>query len=202
MGEGKPKINGSNIAGGNPLLGRVKNDFYATAPKDTLNFLTQLTQDGINLASHKIIEPCAGAGHITDVLTDYYPGIKIDQYDLNPQRGDIQQADFLLSEFGRYDTVLTNPPFKIAQQIITRSLEISDQYVMMFLKLQFLEGVKRKEWHQAAPLKYIYVYSYRASPWRNGEEKDPGGKRWASTMAFAWYVYEKGYTGEPVIRWI
>jgi len=28
-----------------------------------------------------------------------------------------------------------------------------------------------------------------------------GGKS-ANTMAFAWFVWEKGYTGKPIIEWI
>ena len=50
--------------------------------------------------------------------------------------------------------------------------------------------------------KYVYVFSKRVSTWRNGQEFDENGKRWASTMCFAWFVWEHGYQGEPIIRWI
>jgi hypothetical protein len=37
----------------------------------------------------------------------------------------------------------------------------------------------------------------------NGLEKNPKtGKLWASTMRFAWFVWELGYTGELIIRWL
>ena len=27
-------------------------------------------------------------------------------------------------------------------------------------------------------------------------------KKMSSTMAFAWFIWEKGYTGEPIVRWL
>ena len=38
----------------------------------------------------------------------------------------------------------------------------------MFLKVQFLEGTGRKEFFEKAPLKYVYVFRARQSPWMNG----------------------------------
>lgn len=196
------KINGSNIAGGNPRRGRAKNDYYATNPKDTLDFIEQLSTDGFSLDNKTILEPCAGAGHITDVLLEKYKDITVDQFDIAPKRDDVQELDFLKGEFGKYDVVLTNPPFKIAKDIITKSLDIADEYVIMFLKLQFLESVSRKEWLKNSPLKYIYVYSRRASPMMNGSNIDENGKKFSNTMTFAWFVWEQEYEGEPIVRWI
>jgi hypothetical protein len=72
----------------------------------------------------------------------------------------------------------------------------------MFLKIQFLEGQKRKIFFQSFPPKIIYVFSSRQNPWRNGSSVDERGNPWASTMCFAWFVWESGYTGDPIIKWI
>ena len=74
----------------------------------------------------------------------------------------------------------------------------------MFGKLQALEGQKRATFLETTPLKTVYVFKKRQQPMRNGSEIDPtNGKKWASsTMAFAWFVWEKGYTGKPQIEWI
>lgn len=72
----------------------------------------------------------------------------------------------------------------------------------MFLKIQFLEGAKRKELFEKYPPKYIYVFRNRMATWNNGEPLDPNGKRWATTMCHAWFVWEKGSTTEPIIRWL
>lgn len=202
MSNTKGRVTGGSLAGGNPKRGRVDNDYYATNPRDTENFLRQLEIDGISLTGMSFLEPCAGAGHITDVIAKEIAGSTIKSTDIDPRRPDIDRKDFLSGEFQSYDVVFTNPPFTLGREIVTKSLEISNKYVMMFLKLQFLEGVSRKEWLKQTPLKYVYVYSYRASPMRNGEATDENGKKWASTMAFAWFVWENGYTGEPSVRWI
>lgn len=55
---------------------------------------------------------------------------------------------------------------------------------------------------EQTPLKYVYVHSSRQNPMRNGKDRDENGKKWSSTMAFAWYVWDKEYTGEPIIKWI
>lgn len=70
----------------------------------------------------------------------------------------------------------------------------------MFAKIQFLEGIQRKEFFAKYPPKTVYVFSKRVNPLRNGMEVDEKGKPWASTMCFAWFVWELGYTGVPSIK--
>ena len=36
----------------------------------------------------------------------------------------------------------------------------------------------------------------------NGNPLNENGKKWSSTMCFAWVIFENGFDGEPVIRWI
>lgn len=199
-------MNGSNIAGGNPEKGRVENDYYATNPSDTKEFL-ELIDEEYNLNNVTILEPAAGQGHISKVLKDRYKSniISTDLINRIPIENDLEikgGIDFLETKNDeKYDFVITNPPFSLAREFIDKSLEISDN-VFIFAKLQFLEGKARKEWFKNIPLKYVYVYSHRANPWRNGEERDENGKKYSSTMAFAWYVFDKDYSEEPIIRWI
>lgn len=196
-------MNGSNIAGGNPKNGRVDNDFYATNPADTEAFLKIIDKE-YNLKDAEILEPSAGAGHITGVLQERYSTSNIVGRDLVDRGNPTIESgvDFLnTNRDEHFDYVITNPPFAIAREFINKSLEIGDK-VFIFAKLQFLEGRARKDWFATVPLKYVYVYSYRANPWRNGQSTDDNGKKWSSTMAFAWYVFDKDYQGEPVIKWI
>lgn len=74
--------------------------------------------------------------------------------------------------------------------------------VFMFLKLTFLEGKKRfDELFSKYPPKKIYVFSQRVLCAKNGdfEGMKAGG---GSAVAYAWYVWEKGYTGDTVVKWI
>lgn len=197
-------MNGSNLAGGNPRLQRIENDFYATNPQDTQNFLNEIKNVYI-LDNKTILEPASGEGHIVNVLKENFPNSIITATDLIQRNNQevIGGIDFLNSynKGEKYDYVITNPPFVLAKEFIDKSLTLSN-VVFMFAKLQFLEGKARKEWLKSLPLKYVYVYSYRANPWRNGSPVDDNGKKYSSTMAFAWYVFDKNYVGEPIIRWV
>ena len=198
---------GSRLAGGNSSTFREKNDYYATDPKDTSNFLNKYLSDNNYFKPSKILEPAAGEGHITKVLKKFFPDSEIVSVDLI-DRGvsDIfGNIDFINSKDSRvnqsYDLIITNPPFKIMKEFIDKALTLS-KHVMMFGKLVFLEGVKRTDWFEKGCLKNVYVYSYRANPWKNGEPKDPNGNKWSSTMAFAWFEFELGYKGKPQINFI
>ena len=101
--------------------------------------------------------------------------------------------------------IITNPPYSLAKEFVEKGMELleDDGQMAMFLKIQFLEGAKRKELFDKYPPKYIYVFRNRMATWNSGLEKDPKtGKRWATTMCHAWFVWEKGSTSEPVVRWL
>ena len=68
----------------------------------------------------------------------------------------------------------------------------------MCLKLQFLEGQKRQELFKLYPPKTIYVFSARQKCALNGDFKGVG----SSAVAYAWFVWEKGFKGDPIVKWI
>lgn len=73
--------------------------------------------------------------------------------------------------------------------------------VAMFLKIQFLEGKERKKLFTKYPPKVVYVSSSRILCAKNAnfEEMRKGG---GSAVAYAWYVWEKGFKGDTVVKWI
>ena len=191
------KIEGSNLAGGSGSRGRVDNDFYATPSESTKAILDRVELKGT------ILEPACGQGHISKLLKEYYPMSEVVSTDLIDRGFGVGGVDFLTHDFGRhFSNVITNPPFKYAKQFIEKALEISTDKVIMFAKIQLLEGVNRREMFDNTPLKYIYVFTKRQNPLRNGSPTDENGKKWSSTMCFAWFVWEHGYGGEPIVRWI
>ena len=199
----KSKLTAANLAGSNSSRGREENDYYATPPIATEAILNE-----INLLNDSILEPAAGEGHIVKVLKERYPYNEIIANDLVERESrfgiDVNgNIDFLSYEPRRkFGTIITNPPFKYAQQFIEKSLTLAEHYVIMFAKIQFLETVERKKMFEEHPPKFVFVFSRRVSPWRNGNETDENGKAWASPMCFAWYVWEIGYEGETIVRWL
>lgn len=189
--------------GGNPATGRTELDFYATNPKAVETLLANHTFTG-----DKILEPCVGAGHIAKILKNKYKDADFTFLDI-VDRGfpDTQVCDFLNwdGEEGVYDTIITNPPYSLANEFIYKCmyhLRLHGQ-LAMFLKIQFLEGQKRRKLFKEYPPRYVYVFRKRICVFSNGIEKDPKtGKDWATTLCNAWYVWQKGYVDEPVIRWL
>ena len=69
----------------------------------------------------------------------------------------------------------------------------------MFLKLQFLEGKERGEFFLKCPPTKIYVSSRRLRCAKNGDFEKYAK---CNAMAFAWFVWRKGYKGKPIVDWI
>ena len=186
---------GNKIAGGNPTRGRVENDYYATHPDSTKALLE------VEEIIYPALEPACGEGHIAKLLDPY----KTKSFDLVDRGYGNGGVDFLTNNFiEKYSTVITNPPFNLFQEFVEKALTIVTHKVIMFGKLQALEGKKRATFMQNSPLKTVYVFKSRQQPLRNGSELDEltGKKMNSSTMAFAWFVWEKGYVGKPSIEWI
>lgn len=195
-------LSGAKIAGGNPENERIENDYYATNPKAVTMLL-----DNYKFNGTKMLEPCVGGGHIANAVKDVYKNIEITGIDLI-DRGykDTIVTDFLKYENDeKFDFIITNPPYSHAQEFIYHSLDLLKEngQMAMFLKIQFLEGQKRKKLFEENPPKYIYVFRKRMPVWNDGREIDPKtGKDWATTMCHAWFIWEKGYVGKPQIDWL
>ena len=195
-------LSGNKLAGGNPENGRVDNDFYATNPKAVIALCNTHIIFG-----QEVLEPCVGQGHIADTLLKYDPNIHITGIDLI-DRGypNTIVADFLTwTPDKQYNSIVTNPPYSLAGEFVEKGMDCLKPcgIMAMFLKIQFLEGAKRKELFEKYPPKYIYVFRNRMATWNNGQPKDPKtGKKWATTMCHAWFIWENGYIGEPTVRWL
>jgi len=180
---------------------REERDFYATDPNSLRRFLDRIKEDNIEL-SDTIWENACGIGTLVDVLKEYkYKVVYSDIIDRG-YPGTITQ-DFL--EIDKLNIlfdgdILTNPPFKYALDFIKKSLSVipDGKHVIMFLKLTFLEGKERREFYKENPPKYVYVFSDRQECFINGDFSARKG----STVAYCWYIWEKGYKGETIIRWL
>ncbi len=190
---------GGKLAGGNPARGRAENDFYATPTESTWKILNKEKLFGV------VLEPACGNGAISKEIIDTYPNIELYSSDLVDRGyGLPRNQDFLKAEMvqNSVDIVITNPPFNLFQEFADKALEVARKKVILFGKLQALEGQRRGTFMQNTPLRTVYVFKSRQNPLRNGSAVDENGKPWASTMAFAWFVWEKGYVGKPTIEWI
>lgn len=169
--------------------GRPKDDFYPTPPAATEALLGAETFLG------DIWEPACGDGAISKVLGSR--GHKVLSTDLVYRGYGEGGHDFFASEHSAAN-IITNPPYSLGQEFIEHALKKTTGKVAMLMKLAFLEGAKRKTMFETTPLARVHVFSKRLKMARMGETEKYG----SGMIAFAWFVFEHGYEGEPVIRWI
>ena len=145
-----------------------------------------------------ILEPSCGEGHLSEAFIKN--GIQVTSSDLI-DRGYGIQKDFF--EYNNWDgDIVTNPPYKYAQQFVEHALNIipEGRKVAMFLKIQFLEGKKRKTLFENNPPRTVYVSSSRLLCAKNAEfEKMIKGG--GSAVAYGWFVWKKGHKGETTLKW-
>lgn len=180
-------------AGNNSELVREETDFYATPP-----FAVQQLLD-MEQFSQYIWEPACGAGHISKVLEEN--GKRVTSSDLYDHGYGSTGIDFLKEKNYTSFDIITNPPYHIAQEFLETALNIVREggKVAMLLRLSFLEGRKRRELFDKYPPKTVYVSSGRFGCAKGGDFT--ACKDSKSAVAHAWFVWEKGYTGDTVIKW-
>ena len=170
---------------------REQHDFYATDPA-AAEWLVKIEQLAPN-----IWEPACGQGHLSKVFEKH--GFNVLSTDLFDRGFGIGGVDFLSTENEFDGDIITNPPFSLATKFVDHGLSLvpDGRKVIMFLKVQFLEGQKRRAFFERTPLKTVWISSRRINCYRNGVETLTAG----GMMALAWFIWEKGYQGEPVIKW-
>lgn len=180
---------------------RDENDFYATHPDAVKDFLKALEEYNDGLTCNKVLEPCAGNGHISEVFKE--KGYEVLSWDLVQREYPLDRlGDFLTYDGPQVDAdVVTNPPFKLALEFVNKALDVvmDGRRVCMLMKVQFLEGMKRwKRLYSKNCMKYVYVNSRRQHTAMGGEFD----KLESKTQCYCWFVFEKGFEGEPIVRWI
>jgi len=183
-----------SIVGTSP--GRPATDFYPTPPEVTEALLR------VEKFSEWILEPACGEGAISNVLKLH--GHSVISSDLYSYAWDYGQygIDFLetagVAGVARDDfAIVTNPPFNLVYEFIEKAVSLRPQKVAFLAKLSLLEGQKRSRLLESTPLKNVWVFRKRIQMTRNGESPRGGGM-----IAFAWFVWEDGYAGRPMIGWI
>ena len=180
---------------------REQDDFYATDPI-AIDLLLKAEKPSLY-----IWECACGAGHLTNRLADF--GYRVYSSDIKDRDFPfVAIKDFLKTtdlpfSFDECD-IVTNPPYKYAKEFVLKALDLLKEghRCYMFLKLTFLEGIDRfRELFSKFPPKTVYVFPKRVLCAKNGDfngMKERGG----SAVAYAWFVWEKGYTGKPTIDWL
>ena len=172
---------------------RQSEDYYATDPK-AVKFLLEIEK------FKGIIWECAcGEGHLSKEMQRV--GYEVFSTDLVNRGYGNGIYDFL----GRENkevldiNIITNPPFRYANEFIRKGMSIiaKGYKLALFLPIRYLEGKERKQIFKQFPPKKVLVSSSRISCSRNGEFETMGG----TAIGYAWFVWEQGFKGKPTLAW-
>ncbi len=178
---------------GVPNISREQNDFYATPPKEVENILQYEKLEG------DILENSCGNGSISKVLKAKYPNSRIISTELINRGYGETGLDFLDDKYpyDNIDNIVMNPPFKLLNEFLKKSISITNKKVIMLGRIQVLETKGRYEIFKDTPPTRVYVYVDRISCLKNGNGKGQ------NAMTYAWYVWDKqGTTNITELKWI
>lgn len=169
---------------------RAKFDYYTT-PKLAVEELLKLEK-----FSPIIWEPACGELAISNILEEF--GYKVRSSDII-DRANNEVLDFLSTEEKWEHDIITNPPFSMSTEFVEKALSIMEEgsKLAFFLRIQFLESVKRRKLFEVSPPKRIWVASRNLRCAKNGDWKNASGN--AST--YIWAIWEKGFKGKPELGW-
>lgn len=175
---------------------RHKDDFYRTPSWATDAVLPHLPLSG------RVLEPSAGDGGIVarlllaGVQREDVLGYEIDQERAAACAGlgvAVRIADFLQAVPEQVALVVTNPPYRLAQEFIDAALrwvEASGGTVAMLLRVNFLGGQKRASFHRAKPAD-IYVLPRRPSFTGSGTDAcEYAWMVWSPTRGNRWHILD------------
>jgi hypothetical protein len=164
-------------------------DDFPTPPWATRALVEHVIRSKSDLTSMTCLEPACGRGHMSVALARYFREISsLDVFDYG--FGGI--ADFLKAKHieQSFDWVITNPPFRLGEEFISRSLEIARHGVAMLTRTVFIESVGRYErLFRFNPPSRFAQFTERV-PMVKGRVD----KKASTATGYGWLVWEK----EPV----
>ena len=177
-----------------PNPDRDPHDYYSTPPAITRLLLDHEEFD----PEHPVLEPAVGEARAIDLVLKER-GYSTVCFDLNGT-GAERRSFFDIEE--SYQTIVTNPPYRLHQEFILHAKRIAVSKIAFLLPLNYLTGASRYAdlWtDRGFPLARVHVLN-RGIDFRRS---DPLADTFApSQMYCAWFVFERGHQGPPHINWI
>lgn len=172
-------------------------DDFPTPPWATRGLIEHILDNKAELRSQSCLEPACGAGHMAKVLSEYFGEVRASDafyYGYGPVR------DFLTHpyEANAVDWVITNPPFRLAEEFVLRSLSIARRGVAILARTVFLESAGRYEriFRDNPPSKFAQFVE------RVPMVKGRLDERASTATGYAWLVWEKTRADTPRLMWV
>ena len=167
----------------------ARDDDYYTTPAWAVDAI--LDKEPLHGA---ILDAGCGDGCIGKVVEQRYPGsvVGIDLIDRGYGNAPV---DFLYFNSSRYNTVISNPPYKLFTEFVQRALYLGPRKVLIFARVNALESAARYQAiYQDNPPQRIYLFSKRVQCLKGGAAAGAGT---GSAVFYCWLVWDRKDKGRP-----
>ena len=169
-------------------------DNFPTPPWATRALIEHVIKT--ELQDAECLEPACGAGHMSRPLAEYFGTVyssDIADYGF----GEVQ--DFLdKKEDRKYDWVITNPPFKLAEKFIEKALKISNKGIAVLVRTTFIESIGRynRLFSKSPPSEFAQFVE------RVPMVKGRLDRKASTATGYCWLVWRKPVMNTPNLVWI
>lgn len=173
-------------------------DFFPTPPWATRALVEHVLGD---VSAESCWEPAAGEGHMAEVLAEYFAQViasDVHDYGKGYEVGSFTGIGLDVVPSRSVGWVISNPPFNLAHEFLTRALAESENGVALLLRTSWVEGSDRwKSIFSVHPPAVVAVFVERV-PMVKGEWDPEAG----SATSYSWFVWRKGDQSQTRLTWI
>lgn len=171
-------------------------DDFPTPPWATRALCEHLLEKR-ELAVQSCLEPACGRGYMARPLAEYFASVDAAdafQYGYAPVR------DFLRYpyEAASHDWVITNPPFRLAEDFVLRALIVARRGVAILARTVFLESASRYEAIFSKLPPAAFAQFVERVPMIKGRLDQKA----STATGYAWLIWDKQYSGAPQLKWV
>lgn len=171
-------------------------DHFPTPPWAT----RALAEHVAEIRGFQVWEPACGDGAMARPLGEYAGRVvptDVHDYGWGHAVHDFLQP-YLPDAVGVCDWIVTNPPFRLADQFVHRGLEVARHGVAVLVRSVFIESQGRyNELFRPAPPAYMAQFVERVPMVKGRLDKNA-----STATSYCWLVWLKGHSGQTRLMWI
>lgn len=172
-------------------------DDFPTPPWATRALLEFAIEQGGYTQHLSCLEPACGAGHMARVLQEYFGSVVArDAFEY----GYGERSDFISETYdeGKFDWVITNPPFRLAEEFTLKALGIARRGVAMLARTVFIESVGRyNNLFSVQPPSKVAQFTERVPMVKGRLDRSA-----STATGYAWVIWERGVSDSTRLIWI
>ncbi len=165
-------------------------DFFPTPAWGTRALMEKVLHFSPQGASDLVcLEPACGAGHMVKPLTEYFGEVvPCDIHDYGYPGMMVQNFLGMEEDPDLVDWIITNPPFKLAEEFIKKSMRMARRGAAFLVRTSFLESVGRyNSLYSITPPQVVAQFTERVPMFKGRVDK-----KGSTATSYAWLVWEKG----------